>query len=50
MKNTKFMIFFRKRNIHLNLNVTINNVIIERKTEARFLGVIVDKKSKWTKL
>ena len=49
LKKTKYMIFTRKRNINLNLNVVINNIIIERKTEARFLGVIVDEKLKWTK-
>ena len=37
-KKTKFMIllFSRNRNINFNLNVTINKVVIERKTEARF--------------
>ena len=43
------MIFTRKRNVNLDLNALINKVNIERKTEARFLGVIVDEKLKWSK-
>ena len=35
------MIFTRKRNVNLDLNVVINKVNTERKTKARFLGVIV---------
>ena len=42
------MIFSRKRNLD-NIEVTISNTKIERKSEARFLGVIVDEKLKWTK-
>ena len=38
----------RKRNLD-NIEVTISNTKIERKSEARFLGVIVDEKLKWTK-
>ena len=43
------MIFTRKRNINFNLDVVMNKVFIERKTEARFLGVIVDEKLAWSK-
>ena len=32
-----------------DLEVVLNKVEIERKTEARFLGVIVDERLKWTK-
>ena len=43
------MIFPRKRNTNADLEVVFNRVKIERKTEERFLGVIVDEKLKWTK-
>ena len=42
------MLFSRKRNLE-DFVVTINNVKIERKTEARFLGDIVDEKLNWSK-
>ena len=48
-ENTKYMIFPRKRNTNADLEVVFNRVKIERKTEERFLGVIVDEKLKWTK-
>ena len=38
------MIFFRKRNTNSDLEVEI-----ERKTEARFLGVTVDEQLRWAK-
>ena len=49
LKKTKYMIFTRKREVNLSLNVVINKTKIERKNEARFLGVIVDEKLNWTK-
>ena len=48
LKKTKYMIFSRKINLG-NIEVTISNRKIERKSEARFLGVIVDENLKWTK-
>ena len=42
------MLFSRKRNI-VDLDVNISNTKIERKTESRFLGVIVDEKLNWSK-
>ena len=49
LKKTKYMIFTRKREVNLSLYVVINKTKIERKNEARFLGVIVDEKLNWTK-
>ena len=43
------MIYTRKRNVNLDLSVVIIKVNIERKTEASFLGVIVDERLKWSK-
>ena len=43
------MIFTPKRNINFNRDVVMNKVVIERKTEARLLGVIVDDKLTWSK-
>ena len=37
--------FTRKRNIIFNLDVFMNKDFIERKTEERFLGVIVNLKN-----
>ena len=46
LKKTKFMIFSKKRNVG-TFDLKINNVHIEKLTEARFLGVIVDDKFTW---
>ena len=43
------MIYSRKRNTNSDPEVVVNKVKIERKKEARFLGVILDEKLKWTK-
>ena len=40
------MIYSRKRNTNSDPEVVLNKVKIERKTEARFMGVIVDEKLK----
>ena len=48
LKKTNYMIFSRQRNIG-NLNLVINNVPIELKSEARFLGVIIDDKLNFRK-
>ena len=48
LKKTVYMLFNRS-NAVLNLTVKIKNTIIERKSESKFLGVIVDDKLKWTK-
>ena len=40
-KKTKYMLFSRKINLE-NIEVLINNTKIEHKSEARFVGVIVD--------
>ena len=42
------MLFSRKRSIE-DLDVIISNTKIERKSESRFLGVIVDEKLNWNK-
>ena len=34
--------------LNLSLNITIDNVNIGRKTEARFIGVIADETLTWT--
>ena len=43
------MVFSRKRIDPSLLQVKIDNTVIERKKEARFLGVIVDEKLTWAK-
>ena len=48
LKKTKYMIFSRKRNLE-NIEVIMSNTKIEQKSEARFLGVIVDEKLNWAK-
>jgi exonuclease III len=48
LKKTVYMLFSRN-NIAANLTVKIRNVAIERKSETKFLGVIVDEKLLWTK-
>ena len=47
LKKTCYMIFSRKRIDPTNVQLKIDNEIIERKSEARFLGVIVDEKLNW---
>ena len=47
LKKTNYMIFSRQRNLSFR-DVVISGVTIERKTEARFLGVIIDNKLNWS--
>ena len=47
LKKTCYMVFSRKRIDTSTLQVKIDNSIIEQKTEARFLGVIVDENLTW---
>ena len=47
LKKTNYMIFSRRK-VDLPETLTILNVPIERKTEARFLGVIIDESLKWS--
>jgi exonuclease III len=47
LKKTNYMIFSRRK-VTDEFNLIIAGVKIERKKEARFLGVIVDDKLKWT--
>jgi hypothetical protein len=42
------MIFSTKRIETTALQVQIDNSVIERKTQAKFLGVIVDEKLTWS--
>ena len=46
LKKTTYMVFSRQK-INQNFNLVINNTQIERKSEARFLGIIVDDKLTW---
>ena len=48
LKKTVYMIFSRGRNCDLNKPLVILNKNIERKSETRFLGIIVDENLKWT--
>ena len=48
LKKTNYMLFSRKRNLE-SINFKIKNLNIERKTEARFLGIIIDEKLDWSK-
>ena len=47
LKKTKYMIFSRQR-IDSTYRLEIANTVIERKSEAMFLGVIVDEKLNWS--
>ena len=47
LRKTNYMIFSRQKSINYR-NVVISGVTIERKTEARFLGVILDEKLSWS--
>ena len=46
LKKTNYMIF-AKQKIDNTRNIFINNTRIERKSEAKFLGVILDEKLSW---
>ena len=48
LKKTKYMIFARQNSV-IEREIKIANIPIERKTEARFLGVIIDEKLTWSK-
>ena len=48
LKKTKYMIFSRSREIELPSPLIISNTAIERKKEARFLGVIMDESLSWS--
>ena len=47
LRKTNYMIFTRQ-NIQQNVNVMIGNTAIERKSETKFLGVIIDDRLTWT--
>ena len=47
-EKTKYMIFARQNSV-IEREIKIANIPIERKTEARFLGVIIDVKLTWSK-
>ena len=50
LKKTQYMIFSRQQHsTHTERPFIIANTFIERKTETRFLGVIVDEKLNWSK-
>ena len=48
LKKTKYMIFSRSRNLELLSTLKIANLPIERLTESKFLGVIVDENLTWS--
>ena len=48
LKKTKFMIFARQRIDLSGVELKISNMNIERKSECRFLGVIMDDKLNWS--
>ena len=49
LKKTKNMIFSRARNLELLSTLTLANLPIERLTECKFLGVIVDENLTWSR-
>ena len=49
LKKTNFMIFSRQQKIVIPQGLFIGNTMIERKSEARFLGVIMDEKLTFTR-
>lgn len=46
LSKTKFMLFTNQK-CPDNVRLTLNGIIIERVSEFRFLGVLIDKKFKW---
>ena len=48
LKKTKYMIFSRSK-VELPSSLKIQNVLISREVEARFLGVIIDESLKWSR-
>ena len=49
LKKTKYMIFSRARNLELFSTLKIAYLPIERLTESKFLGVIVDENLTWSR-
>ena len=49
LKKTKYMIFSRARNLELLSTLTLANLPIERLTESKFIGVIVDENLTWSR-
>ena len=49
LKKTKYMIFSRSRNIDLPSPIVVDKIRIERKSETKFLGVIIDETLNWTR-
>ena len=47
LKKTNYMLFSKNRQLN-HRTLKISGVEIERKTEARFLGVIIDEKLTWS--
>ena len=47
LTKTHFLIFSKRNVIQFEGNVMLNNNIVERKHETKFLGIIVDEKLKW---
>ena len=48
LKKTNYMIFSRSRKLELPRPLLITNFLIKQKSEARFLGVIVDEHLNWS--
>ena len=48
IKKTKYMVFTNRRNLDKDLNISLNNIKIERTERERFLGVIIDTNLSWT--
>ena len=48
LKKTNYMIFTRQRIENSSIEININGTKIERKTEMRFLGVIIDERLTWS--
>ena len=46
LTKTNCMLFTNKRNIP-QLNITLNNTVLEVKSETTFLGVVIDNKLSW---
>ncbi len=48
LKKTNYMIFSSRR-LELPTSLIISDTLIERKTEAKFLGIIIDEKLTWSR-
>ena len=47
LKKTKYIMIFTRKRTYAEQSIIINNVLIERKSTGKFLGVIIDENMTW---